>query len=427
MWQFLKGSQRFKQELVNWQAEGLITAEQLAKLTNKYELNAAPPWYRRTSFVLQGVALLLAAMGFFLLIAMNWDILPTFIRTLVALLPLLITYIVAWVQYQRENTSGAELAMLLASLLLGANIALQAQIYHISSYFPDGILWWIIGALPVIYFFRSSITAIIFQGLFIIWLQMQMQYDQFAFWGIIIFSAFGWFLYRNPNSVHLVFAFVSGYLFIVNLLQSILHGSSFESFIFWLLFTNTYALLGLSKLQLLKPQYSEVFISRLQNIFATGIFIALYAFTFTEPNKEIAKETFDLTTLLILITFYIIATGFWWWQTKFAEFEFSSKFLIVGLFISMPFICRTEEMAIGYMVLYNILLFALIAHKIYTGIQKQEKAKFMWGVGYLIVWAISRYIVLFGENYLFTGLLFIACSLGIFAINRYWNKKFGES
>jgi hypothetical protein len=426
MWQFLKGSQNFKAEIELWQQEGIITAEQLAKLKAKYELDAPPPWYKRTSFVLQGVALLLAAMGFFLLIAMNWETLPIFVRTLIVLLPLLGSYAVAWYQYRKENISGAELAMLLASLLLGANIALQAQIYHISAYFPDGVLWWILGTLPVIYFFRSSLIAVIFQGLFIIWLQMQLQFDQFAYWGIIMFAAFSWFLYRNPNSVHLIFAFVSGYLFLSNIFQSFIYTNRYDNFVFSLLFTTIYALMSLSKLKILQPQYSETFILRLQQLFTTGIFFVLYAFTFSEFNKDIANHTFEVRTLLALAIFYVLALTIWAWKTKFTDRETSIFFLVVGIFLSMPLLNRNEDTAFWYMVLCNILLFSLIIYKIYIGIQHQEKAKFMWGIGYLVVWAISRYIVLFGENYLFTGLVFIACSLGIFAVNRLWNKKFGE-
>ncbi len=428
MWHTLKSSQRFKEEVEKWQSEGLITEEQAAKFIEKYDLDAPPPWYRRTSFILQAVALLLAAMGVFLLIAQNWDNLPVPLRTLMVLCPLLISYFVAWKNYSEGKESAAELAIFFASLLFGVNIALLAQIYHISAYYPDGVLWWILGTLPAIYFFRSNILAIVFQGLFIIWLGMQVGYEQFAFWGILLAGAFGLFLYRNPNSVHLFFALISSYLFLHNIFQLLLSNthSYYYALNFFVLFANVYAILCLAILQFIKPQYDEKFITKLENTFSTGILFMLYCLTFENFTKEILERSYDSQAIIILCVFYGITLALWFLKNKTMPKDLLFNFVLVALFLSTTFFANSKDVYIFYTIVFNLVLLFYIGYKIYSGIAEQNKSKFMWGIGYLVVLALSRYIALFGDNYLFTALIFIACSLAIFGINKFWNNKFGE-
>jgi uncharacterized membrane protein len=429
MWQFLQNSQRFKQELATWQAEGLITSEQVAKFEEKYSLNAPSPWYRNTSFILQTVAVLLAVMGFFLLIGMNWELLPIPVRTLIGLVPLLISYFVAWKKYSEGNESAAEVTMILASLLFGANIALQAQIYHISSYAPDGVLWWILGTIPAIYFFRSNALAIIFQFLFMIWLGLQLENDQFAFWGIIIAGSLILFLHKNPNSIHLVFAIISSFLFINNVVHFLTLGS-YESFTFWVLFANIYVLICLTSIEFIKHEYSETFITRLQNILATFILIMLYALTFDNAISSLLNRDLNTQTVIFLVFCYVLATGLWFWKNTFKldskQHNLSINFVFVALFMSMLLFKSNESTILIYTILFNLLLLAFIVYKIYSGIQEHNKSRFMWGIAYLLILAFSRYISLFGEDYLLTGVLFIACSLGILLVNRFWNKKFAD-
>jgi uncharacterized membrane protein len=426
MWQFLKSSQRFKEEITSWVSEGIIDTTQAEALAQKYELHAPPPWYKRTSFVLQGIALLLAAMGFFLLIAMNWESLPIPIRTSIGLAPLLVTYIFAIFQYRKGKENNAELLMAFASLLFGANIALQAQIYHISAYFPDGLLWWILGTMPVIFFFRSTLLALIFQVLFVIWLNMQMEYTQFSFWGIILFGAFGFFLYKNPNPLHLVFAFVSGFIFILHSLifiQKLLH--QYEEYtVSYILFSPIYAVLFLALLQFIKHQYSETVIIRFQNLIATTILFMLYLLTFGDITKGLMEElsAHKLPVILLILYFSALLLGIW--KRHQFDFHFWLNLGIAGLFISATFFDKNLDTF--YTIIFNILLLAILVHKIYLGIQTHNKSRFMWGVGYLVLLAISRYVHLVNGDFLLTGIIFIACSLGIFALNRFWNNKFGE-
>ncbi len=425
MWHFLHNSQRFKEEVSLWVSNGWITADQADLLATQYQLNAPAPWYRRTSFILQAVALLLAAMGFLLLIAMNWESLPIAVRTLVGIAPLFATYFVAVWQYQKDNESAAELAMFFGCLLFGANIALQAQIYHISAYFPDGVLWWILGSLPVVFFFRSNFLVVVLQGLFFIWLLMQWQYAQFSFWGVILLGAFGVFLYRNPNPFHLVSFFTTGFVFMLNLLivsqQAVGRGWHTVE-VAMLLLPAVYGILFYAALQLIRKQYDESLLLRFQNFLNTGFLFMLYWLTFGFFTQEVLAELVSYPLPFLLPVLYLLGLGIGLWQRSQMNFYFWFNAVLTGIWLSAAY--TNKDMAAGYTVLFNLLLLGILVHKIYSGIQQQNKSLFMWGVGYMVVLALSRYISLIGGDFFLTGVLFILCGLGILALNRFWNKKF---
>ncbi|MCS7074387.1 MAG: DUF2157 domain-containing protein, partial [Bacteroidia bacterium] len=71
---------------------------------------------------------------------------------------------------QHTNHIALEVSVLASNLLLGVNIFLLAQIFHISAYYPDGILWWIIGMIPGSLLLKSVIQTMIIQSVALIWL-----------------------------------------------------------------------------------------------------------------------------------------------------------------------------------------------------------------------------------------------------------------
>jgi hypothetical protein len=228
--------------------------------------------------------------------------------------------------------------------------------------------------------------------------------------------------------VHLVFALASSYLFLHNILIFLLkqNYSFYYSFNFFVLLANVYAVLCLAVLQFLKPQYSENFILKLENIFSTGILFMLYCLTFENVTKEILEKDYKSQSIIILFVFYAMALGLWFLKNKTMPKDLLFNFVLVGLFLSTTLFSNSTDTYIIFTIIFNLVLLLYIAYKIYSGISEHNKSKFMWGVGYLVVLALSRYISLFGDNYFLTGLLFIACSLGIFGINKFWNSKFGE-
>jgi hypothetical protein len=256
-----------------------------------------------------------------------------------------------------------------------------------------------------------------------IWLNFQTEYNQFSVYGIGILFAFIWFLYKNPNPIHLVFSLVSIFSFLSNIIR-FLNENSYTSFAFWVLFVNVYVVFCLAMLEFIKVYYSENFIKKLQNTLATIVLVVLYSLTFENIVKGLLRRDFANGILFFILALYGLAIVLWIWKNQNRQFYLAINFVFVGLFLSTIGASDTESVAFAYFIVFNLLLLAFLAYKIYMGILEKNKAQFMWGIAYLLILALSRYINLFGDNYFLTGMLFIGSGFGILGINKYWNKNF---
>jgi len=435
----LKGSAEFRDEIESWVKEGIINSDQSQKLSQKYELpqvGEAPPFYKDSSFVLKAVAILIGVAGLMLVIAQNWDDLPIVVRMLTGLLPLFAAYIWGFLKLRQNDEQTAELAFLLSSLLFGVNIMLQAQIFHISSYFPNGVLWWILGTMPLMIYFRSKIIAIIYQGLFILWISLQMEYMQFSIWSPVLLFLFGYILYQKPNVLLLIVFFVGLYLGIMNGISAIYQQAFYRiTHEAYYIFGLSYLLLFLGVFEFLKEGYSATIQRRLQNLVRFTFIFILFLFTFKDVIEEITHPysnhylylRTDINYVVIgIMAFVCIAVYIYSIFIKHKKINFKTVFpLVLLILLSIPLLIYTLEYDVVLTIFYNVVLLGLSIWKIYEGIQHREKGDFMTGIFYLLVLALARYFDLF-ENYVITGVLFIVLGIGLYFINNFWNKKFSK-
>ena len=375
MWFRLKGSQRFKSELGYWVEEDIISPDQAQSLSDKYGLAESPPWYKNSSFILQGMALVLGVMGLFLLIGENWEHFPTYLRMLMGLVPLAISYVLAIRYMNQGKKKESELAMIFACLAFGANIALQAQIFHISSYFPDGLLWWIIGSLSVIVYFRSSFLAIVFMGLFMVWLGFQNEYYQFSIWSIGILFVFMYLIYTKPNSIMVLVSIPVWYMFVLNVMLALEKARLFRFFDveFYFLFVCVFILFFLSLFYWVKKDYSTEFSNRLQSILLFAIIVLFYSLTFGELAKDILSGlvrrnlplSFYAFCTLTLLLFVSLRKRIDWRRLDpdlYVAFGFTSLLVLVSLLIPAKGNLSYEELSV-FQRSYNFGAFSNFGHR----------------------------------------------------------------
>jgi uncharacterized membrane protein len=441
MWSHLRGSERFKEEIDWWQKQGWVSPEQANLLIDSYGLNLAPPWYRQSGVLIKAISLFIVAMGIFLLISANWQELPMPVQMIAGLLPLAVAYFVGGRAYLRGDVASARLAMIFASLIFGANIALQAQIFHISAYYPDGILWWIIGALPVIFFFQSTFLAVIFQGLFLMWLFWQNEYFQFSLWSPALMLAFGYFVYKKPHWLDLLFILGSFYMFLVNVIIFVEEKRLERVYEIELmpLFFSAYILLFMSIFTFVKKDYAGKFAANFQTALQTIIVFFFYIFTFHEAVASVAEGIVSKGVPTSFYALLLIACVLHWQGKEIsreaidkpARTKLTIAFAIVGLLFIPALFLSFVKVEMSQLKVYvdfifmgmNVLFFAYCIWKIYHGISTREKGDFMRGIFYLMIWLIGRYIILF-EDYLTTSIIFILAGAGLYYLNNYWNKKF---
>lgn len=167
--------------------------------------------------------MLLLGSGIVTYFAANWGEMPKLIKLIVLFGSLWLAYGAAWHALRDAHAPLlGQALLLLGAILFGANIMLIAQIYHIDSHFPNGVLMWSVGALIAAYLARSqpSLIAAIALG----WLWTTLEYDHYwirssAHWPfLVLWVAFLPLIYRQRLQASLHLALIalliwSGYVF----------------------------------------------------------------------------------------------------------------------------------------------------------------------------------------------------------------------
>jgi uncharacterized membrane protein len=415
-------SQAFLKEIMQWADEGIISADQAQALIKKYALDQPAPWYRNSTFILKAAGIVLVALGILLFIAANWEAMPTPLRMLSGLLPWLACYGMVWKKSQENDEQGTELWLLASTLLLGANIALQAQIFHISAYFPDGVLWWIIGGVPVMLYFRSNALVVVLQILYVIWLFMQNDYQQFSVWSPFLFATFLYVLYTNTTALAALLFAPTLWAFCLNLVLAFGTKNSFDFFSYFYLFFATILGFYFYLLHYFEAKFSPTFFLRLKQ---SCYLVAIMGF-FPLTTEGVCRELLEyrnIISLAYILLYTLLAAAVLLAVLKFEKkVSFVFSLLLLVVFYLMIWSNNGEETANFWAVFNTFLLFVYSAALIYEGIRLQQKTNFMAGLLYLMILALKLYLDLI-KSYETTALIFILCGVGLYYANRLWDKK----
>jgi uncharacterized membrane protein len=163
-------SDKFRRELRSqaklWQAEGLIDAAFYQQLADRYQFNTLETASRnRFLSILIGLGSILLAIGVITFVAANWQVWPREARVTLLLSLFVIVNVAGFYLWRippsRSNDSNQNILpttkgrskllgeglLLLGGLILGANMALMAQMFHIGGSAYGLFLVWGIGVL----------------------------------------------------------------------------------------------------------------------------------------------------------------------------------------------------------------------------------------------------------------------------------------
>jgi uncharacterized membrane protein len=417
-----KNAASFSREIQKWVTEGIITEAQAQKILEKYAavFSEELPFYKRSSFIVSAMGVLIVAMGIILLISYNWEQFPIAVRSGLGLTPLLLAQGLAFWFLRLGEKTKSEIAAFFASLMLGANIFLQAQIYHISSYFPNGFLWWLIGALPLVYIFRSNLIGLFCDLLFLTWLLMQNSFERSSIGiGSLILAYLLWQFWRAPVLTRLPGLSICFLTLLMNVFYLYAPITAEKGSPLFIVIAFPWAAMVTLPFAhyLNKTKEWEVYRQLLlvQNIFL------LYFYTFSASTDFMGVFTASPGPAALLTTMTIAFYAFYYKRTTWLE-HLQIGFIAVfwGLWALTPFI-EKQFFVISY--LANFLFLVIGMALIYAGIRKRKKSLFMGGILSVMLLALGRFIDYF-ENYLIASTLFIFCGLAILALNRYWSQHF---
>ncbi|WP_191757474.1 DUF2157 domain-containing protein [Komarekiella delphini-convector] len=150
---------QLRQEAQLWRDEGLIDADFYQVLAQRYQFNNLETAARdRFVFILIAVGAILLGLGVITFVAANWQALSREAR-LILLLSLFLTTNIAGFSLWRQPVRGrkrrqqvfGEGLLILGALTIGANMALLAQMFHISGSSYELFLGWGLAVLLMAY------------------------------------------------------------------------------------------------------------------------------------------------------------------------------------------------------------------------------------------------------------------------------------
>ena len=409
----LRRSSQLRAAIDEWVAEGLIGSDQAAALVERYELDAEAPWYKNISFLVGVVAVLLVGMGFVLGISQNWDHLSIPLRVASGALPWLIAAGVTGWAIVAGRDRLAEAWALLACLLYGTNIFLQAQIFHISGYAPDGVMWWLIGSIPVAVLLRSHVLTFLVQALTVVWIGLESEFDHFSPM-VLPLGAVALLVTRAALGRFTLVGAIAVVIWMVHHVRHPIYGAGGpDEILTALVASGTLAMALLSVAQPVSPGFRE------DVSWVALAFVLFNAFiaSSTSINEELVLTQNDWYASLVAGVSVLILL-----RANRSPVAITTAAIAVwfGVGTLLP---ETTTLNMVFTYGLNLIIFGGAVLMVYRGVREQHKAWFMGGLVLIVIHAVVRYFDLF-EDYLVSSVIFILAGIGLVLANRFWKRRF---
>ena len=168
-------------EALAWEEDGLISAEQRMRIMERYARQRQIESRAGSSRLITTITILgsiMVGVGVLLFIAANWSAIPKAVKLLMIFGLLIGTH---GAGYHLRFGKGAypklgASLIFLGSIIFGAAIFLIAQIYHISAHYPNGVLIWGLGLLPLAYVLRFRSVLTLALATLCVWFDLELTY-----------------------------------------------------------------------------------------------------------------------------------------------------------------------------------------------------------------------------------------------------------
>lgn len=159
-------------ELDAWRDSGVVTDDQVKAVLGLYATPQEAGELRRSKgqVTLLALAALMVGMGVLLLVGYNWEAMPAGLKVAAVFSSVVAAHGAGMLVRYRLGLRGfSEAAFLLGCLLFGAGIWLVAQIFHVNAGNADGFWWWALGVLPLAMVLETLVLHSLLVGLLAVW------------------------------------------------------------------------------------------------------------------------------------------------------------------------------------------------------------------------------------------------------------------
>ena len=415
-------------EVEDWHQQGIIDENQAEQICAQYGID----YHHRSSrsygyFLLVGLGYLFLGLSILVVVGANWQDLPREVRMIGLIVLTLFTNLAGVYRYVQQRQGEAVVLLLLGSIFYGASIMLIAQIYHLGEHYPDGILWWALGVLPMALLSQSFMLMLLSMTLAFTWFFVETSLHFFPFLFPLFLLANAWFLWRVSDSMLLFLSLITG----IGLMGAYLvawfdgdpyrfaHGAEMVVFV-WGYFV---ALHGLSKWLSARSLHALKDYGALLSLWVLRFsLLTLLIMSFEGPWDELLDANWETpkTTLVMLITLCVAGlAGTWLARSDMLSISVMSAALVV--IIGLAMVQADSSRAALFQVLDNIVLIVVGIWLVVRGIRAGISQYFYLGVATIMFTGLLRYIDLIGD-YVGAAILFIIFALILLSAARYWKS-----
>lgn len=188
MWGKAAFFKHLRNELPVWIEKGWVSRTHGDAMLAHYDSGRDNVSLVSAAFGVLGVMLLLS--GVITFFAANWSEMAKLTKLVILFGSLLLVYALAIKPFSHENYPRMWATMLLlATGIFGANIMLIAQIYHIDSHYPNGVLLWSLGALLLAWLVPAQAVMVMAIVLAALWTGMETVGFDHANFAFLLFFA----------------------------------------------------------------------------------------------------------------------------------------------------------------------------------------------------------------------------------------------
>ncbi len=427
-------------ELRLWRRDAIVTEQQAQRIADLYEGagELAEKGRSRAVFILMAAAAMLVGLAALLLIGYNWDDLSRGIKLAIVLGTIALTHAAGFsLRYRRNSPALSETVFFLGCLFYGAGIWLVAQVFHINAHYPDGIWWWAVGVLPFALCLETRLLHALLVGLLALWAgQEVLNFGHlggwlFGRWDFLPNGAYSLPLLALPG---IVWAYRKQSVKTLGMYVPLLAWWTVLQVFAWQLDSNPIYFVGSVGALLLVVAESHMAGSRFAipyryygSLLVGG---ALVPLSFYDLNKHLVGEWAGLVGPPALLGLLALAVVLLIHRTVPRR-----QAIPLGLALLMAILplmmagCRNsscaDAAALLPTILVNVAMVAAAFWLMQLGLQEDRGRPFGAGVLYFLLWAVLRYVDLFGDfgGMLGAAMMFFICGGALFGVARYWQGR----
>jgi len=423
-------------ESVQWVQDNLISEQQAILICQRYGVDYTHIQTQTSAYrVLLGLGFLFLGLAAITLLSANWDTLPRGLRMGGLVGTTTAINLFAWLRYRQGERGAAIGWFLLGALFYGASIMLIAQIYHLGEHFPDGILWWAMGVLPLAFLLQSSVLMLLTSSLALLWACVEISLSFYPLGFVCFLSALLWFLHRYEQNIALFILFVCSICLWLEFSLAWLIADGYRFYYgaeHWVL---TFGLFlfsySLSKLMFAQHRHTtdSVWIDygMVLNLWALRFaLLSLFVLSFETPWQELLDAHWKQPIwALVLATLFSIGTVLVGICARAHLYPLLG--LVFSYFGSINMIIFADASIAPWMqIIDNFLLLGIGVWLIVRGIHDGVSHYFFLGISVILILALLRYIDLVGD-YIGTAILFSVFAVILISAAKYWQRHQGHT